>query len=204
MVVLIKVKSRIVGGALYDLLRAEMEDADIFLMDDFGSDGCHPDIILADAHNLCVKMNEHWANAKVLLIDTGLEKEEVVNLLLTNRLDGVLSTEMEPALIKKALTQVSDGQIWIDNCSLKAILSRAGSITASGQIRNISNREQQILDFIVKGFRNREIAEQLYLSEQTVKAHLGRIFKKYNVSSRTQLISLLTSSHHERFGSSHL
>jgi len=195
MIIAITVKSRIVSEGLYALLKAELNDTDMILLKGAGSEGCIPDIILTDHHNIYPKMTDQWPNAKLLLIDTGLEQEEIVNLLVSCRLAGVLSTEMEAALIKKALKLVHEGQIWIDNCNLKAILSKAGSLTANGQIKTISTREQQVIDLIVKGFSNKVIAEELFLSEQTIKAHLSKIFKKYNVSSRTQLMSLASTSH---------
>ena len=43
----------------------------------------------------------------------------------------------------------------------------------------------------------KEIADLLYLSEQTIKAHISNVFKKFNVSSRTQLISLLVNTSEE-------
>lgn len=195
MIIAITIKSRIFSEALYTLLKADLNDTDILLLTGAGSEGCIPDIILTDHHNIYPKMTDQWPNAKFLLIDTGLEQEEIVNLLVSCRLAGVLSTEMEAPLIKKALKLVHEGQIWIDNCNLKAILSKAGSLTANGQIKTISTREQQVIDLIVKGFSNKVIAEELFLSEQTVKAHLSKIFKKYNVSSRTQLMSLVSTSH---------
>jgi DNA-binding NarL/FixJ family response regulator len=196
-VILIKMKSRLVREALHDLLKTELDDADIYVADGFAAGGCCPDIFLVDHNNLCRDMVDQLPNAKTLLIDTGLEQEQIVNLLLSYRIDGVLSTELEPTLIKKALKQVSDGEVWIDNSIMKSLLSKAGTMSASGHFMTISCREQQIVDFIVKGFRNKEIAEHLFLSEQTVKAHLSRIFKKYNVSSRAQLIALLAFSPHE-------
>ena len=90
---------------------------------------------------------------------------------------------------------VHEGQIWIDNDCLKALLHKAGTISRDGRIDNVSTREQQILDQIALGRKNKEIAAQLFMSEQTVKAHLSRIFKKFNVSSRTELLSHLNRIH---------
>lgn len=196
MIIAITMKSRIVSEALYALLKAELNDTDTLFSTRTGAEGYIPDVILTDHHNIYPEKTDRWPNAKFLLIDTGLEQEEIVNLLVTCRLAGVLSTEMEPSLIKRALKLVHEGQLWIDNCNLKAILSKAGSITAGGQIKTISTREQQVIDLIVKGFSNKMIAAELFLSEQTVKAHLSKIFRKYNVSSRTKLMSLISSPHH--------
>jgi len=52
-------------------------------------------------------------------------------------------------------------------------------------------REQEVLQLILSGKSNREIAEALFISESTVKTHTRNIFSKYDVSSRAELISTL-------------
>ncbi len=194
--ILICLKSRVIGEALYDLLKKEMGEDRIFVASGEIDDvGCQPDIILMDSHNLSQKLLARKSDTKVLLIDTGLEQEDVINLLLSYNLDGVLSTQADGSLLKKALHLVHEGQIWIDNNNLKALLSRAGTISKNGRVKSVSKREQQILDLIKRGYKNKEIAAQLFLSEQTIKAHVSRIFRKFNVSTRSQLISLLMKNH---------
>ncbi len=194
--ILICLKSRVIGEALYDLLKREASEDRIFVTDgEVDNAGCQPDIILIDSHNLNQKLLARKADTKVLLIDTGLEQEDVINLLLSYNLDGVLSTQADATLLKKALNLVHEGQIWIDNNNLKALLSRAGTISKNGKVNSVSKREQQILDLMKRGFKNKEIASQLFLSEQTIKAHVSRIFRKFNVSTRSQLISLLMKNH---------
>lgn len=56
------------------------------------------------------------------------------------------------------------------------------------EIQALTAREKEILSLVAKGLSNKEISEQLYVSELTVKTHLKNIFKKLNVSSRTQAI----------------
>ena len=52
----------------------------------------------------------------------------------------------------------------------------------------ITRRELEILELIAKGFSNREIAEQLFVSENTVKTHSSRLFDKLDVKRRTQAV----------------
>lgn len=52
----------------------------------------------------------------------------------------------------------------------------------------LTRRERHVLELVAGGFRNREIAAQLYLSENTVEAHLRNVFSKLNVRSRTQAL----------------
>lgn len=50
----------------------------------------------------------------------------------------------------------------------------------------LSRREMDVLNLVVRGYSNRQIAQQLYIDETTVKTHLHRIFEKLNVRDRTQ------------------
>ena len=52
----------------------------------------------------------------------------------------------------------------------------------------LSERELEVLKLAAKGLSNRDIAEQLFLSIRTVQAHLGNIFSKLDVGSRTEAI----------------
>ena len=51
---------------------------------------------------------------------------------------------------------------------------------------SISQREQDVLELLGNGYSNGEIAEKLYISESTVKTHLGHIYSKLGVNSRVQ------------------
>jgi DNA-binding NarL/FixJ family response regulator len=154
--------------------------------------GLTPDLILIDPANLDQELFSRWPDAKFLLIDTGVPPEEMTNLMCVYRLDGVLSTETDFRLFKRAVRVILDGQIWIDNDKLKTLL-RSKSHCPSGAIERLTFREKQVMESIVAGCKNREIAEKLFLSEQTVKSHVNRIFRKFGVTSRSQLVSLFVS-----------
>ena len=53
----------------------------------------------------------------------------------------------------------------------------------------LTEREREVLDLLAKGFRNKEIAERLFISERTVKFHVGIIFQKLGVSNRAEAVS---------------
>jgi Response regulator containing a CheY-like receiver domain and an HTH DNA-binding domain len=56
---------------------------------------------------------------------------------------------------------------------------------------NLTPREKEVMDFVFKGFNNAEIADELFISQNTVKHHIYNLFKKLNVSNRVELICLL-------------
>ncbi|MFN8051539.1 MAG: helix-turn-helix transcriptional regulator [Acidimicrobiales bacterium] len=57
-------------------------------------------------------------------------------------------------------------------------------------MNELSAREQEVLSLLCMGYRNKDIAEALYISTETVKSHLKAIFRKFGVSSRCEVISL--------------
>ncbi len=153
-----------------------------------------PDVLLVDSTTLNHDLLVRHPEAKVLLMDTGIEPEKLCATLLSYRIHGVLAPGTELQLFKKALTAVSEGQIWIDNGSVKALLHDTGSISQKGRISHISGREQEIIECIRQGLSNNEIARKLTLSPHTVKAHLNRIFRKFNITSRSKLMALAMHS----------
>jgi DNA-binding NarL/FixJ family response regulator len=69
---------------------------------------------------------------------------------------------------------------------------RDGALGWPGRGRNLSARDSELLVLLRQGYTNREIAERLYLSENTVKTHLRRLFHKLGVSNRTQAAMVAT------------
>lgn len=187
--ILINLKSRILSEALCGIVRGE-EGLSPYVPEALES-GLKPDVIMVDGHNVTKKLSSQFPESKFLLVDTGLKTEDIHTLLLTYKIDGVLSTAADLATMKKALRVVNQGQLWLDNEMLKAVLHKAGAITRGGRNDKISQREHEILELIGQGYKNREIAARLHLSEQTVKVHLSRMFKKFNITSRSQLITLI-------------
>ena len=54
--------------------------------------------------------------------------------------------------------------------------------------KGLSNREAEVAELVTKGLSNKEVANQLFVTEKTVKFHLTNIYKKMNLKSRAQLI----------------
>jgi len=150
-----------------------------------------PDVILVDTNTISQSLFTSFPKAKVLILDTGMEKEKIIAALLTFPTHGVLSIDTEAGLFKKALKVVDEGQIWVDNDTLKAFLHKGPSVKPAVKADDVTGREREIIDFVCQGYTNREIAASLSLSEHTVKAHLNRIFRKFKTTSRSKLVTLV-------------
>src|SRR5271157_5361155 len=188
----IHLSNHLMAQAIYQLLVKNGYDH-VVTSESPPTNGFIPDVLLIDSTTLRQDLLARYPDAKVLLIDTGMEPEQLCATLLSYRIHGVLSPDTELHLFKKALTAISEGQVWIDNRTVKTLLHDAGNLSPKGKISHITSREQEIIECICQGLSNKEIAKTLSLSEHTVKAHLSTIFKKFNVTSRSKLVSLAMS-----------
>jgi DNA-binding NarL/FixJ family response regulator len=113
-----------------------------------------------------------------VIADKGLKE------LITKGVVGILPPSADSDLLKKALKAVSIGELWLDRTTLMKIL-----VSMKQQEKNLTlgRREREIMFHICQGFRNKEIAQKLNISEQTVKSHCNRLYKKLGVSDRLQL-----------------
>jgi DNA-binding NarL/FixJ family response regulator len=106
---------------------------------------------------------------------------------------GVFSrAQSDISLLAKCVHRVMEGQIWADNrqmlCLLDALTGKAHSKQPGhGTVPKLTPREKSVIRLVMLGMVNREIANDLHLSEHTVKNYLFRIFDKLGVSNRVEL-----------------
>ena len=100
---------------------------------------------------------------------------------------GYLLKDVSKEELIDAIRQVATGGAFIESQMLKGMLSEMKpSGQAAPAAKNLTKREREILSLVAEGMSNREIAEKLVLSPETVKSHVAAILEKLNVSDRTQ------------------
>lgn len=169
------------------------EDPDflIFTPENIGNN--IPDLILVDYQSLTPLVKAKYPQSKLVLIDTGIRDEQVVVAVGSYNLAGVIATYTDVPLLKKALKVIMEGQIWLDNRLLKSFMHESPKSIKRAPVA-LSEKEKLIIQHICQGLTNKEIASKLNLSEQTIKTHVNRIFKKLGLSNRFQLVSLFSDS----------
>jgi DNA-binding NarL/FixJ family response regulator len=152
-----------------------------------------PDVVLAEFNaelNTLVQQFPYIINDKkisILLIgDRSLRLlvDRHLRDLISRGVVGILPPSADSDLLKKAIRAVHKGELWIDRTVLLKLVK---SMKTSGVDANLAQREREIASHICQGYKNKEIAEKLQISEQTVKSYCNRIYKKLGISDRLQL-----------------
>ena len=162
-----------------------------------------PDILLLDLRmpekdGLAVleEVNFETLPTRVIVLTAAEDDRDVVRAMRLGA-RGVVLKQSASDLLLKSIHKVYDGEIWLDNRMTAEVIDAFKKSSESGQRREkplLSDREKEIVQLVAQGFRNREIGEKLFISEQTVKNHLHNIFDKLGVSDRLELA--LYAIHH--------
>lgn len=148
-----------------------------------------PDVVLVDFTTLFNGFGDLGMDAnRFILVDTSCGEDNIISAVLTKGLKGVLVASSTPLLLKKAIREVAGGEIWLDKIDIKNLLTGLHALKKNSR-PSLSAREWEVVGLVGQGYRNREIAEKLCISEPTVKTHLQRIFHKLDIQNRPQLIT---------------
>jgi two-component system nitrate/nitrite response regulator NarL len=161
-----------------------------------------PDILLLDLRmpnkdGLAVleEVNFDSLPTRVIVL-TAVEDERDLVRAMRLGARGIVQKQTASDLLVKSIRRVYSGEIWLNN-RLTAEVMKAFANSSDMGARDkplLSDREKEVVQLIVEGCRNKEIAEKLFISEQTVKNHLHSIFDKLGVSDRLELA--LYAIHH--------
>ncbi len=189
--ILIRLSNNLLEMALRELLACEPEGYRVAISSELQEiGGFDPEFIITDSHSLRKSGSSHDPASKTVLLDCGLGEEEIASLLISHKIEGVLAANTDMSLFKKALHAMSEGQVWIDNRKIKALIQHAECTKYPNPEEGFSRKEREIIILVSQGLLNREIASRLCISEQTVKTHISRIFRKAQVNRRSQLVPL--------------
>ncbi len=153
--------------------------------------GIKPDLVIADINtfpNIFFDTPmEH--DVRFLLLGTGclprIEGERLLDLV-SKGLVGILPPMTNYSQFKKAIKSVASGELWFERRKLQDLISNMNSIVAKKR-PFLTRKETEIVKMICQGSSNKEIMKKLKVTEQSVKSHLNRIYKKTEVPNRLQL-----------------
>ena len=162
-----------------------------------------PDILLLDLRmpekdglGVLEEVNFDTTGTRVIVLTAAEDDRDVVRAMRLGA-RGVVLKQSASDLLLKSIRKVAEGEIWLDNRMTAEVIDAFKKSAETGSRREkplLSDREKEIVQLVAQGFRNREIGEKLFISEQTVKNHLHNIFDKLGVSDRLELA--LYAIHH--------
>jgi len=138
-------------------------------------------------------IREKMASARIILL-TDKVLPNLINEIIEYHITGLLQIGIDHKLFEKAIHAVHRGEFWFSHQVMKQIfdtLSKRKNSLDNLMSRNIlfTKCELQIIRLVIPGLSNKQIAQKLAVSPETIKKHLKSIFLKANVKSRIQLVS---------------
>jgi DNA-binding NarL/FixJ family response regulator len=131
-----------------------------------------------------------------VLILTTFDADEYVVEALRAGASGFLLKDVAPADFVKAIRVVASGEALIAPSVTRRLLDRFARLsvpadeTYAERLRELTEREREVLRLVAQGMSNREIAERLVLAEPTVKTHVSHLLLKLDLRDRAQLVVL--------------
>ena len=166
--------------------------------------GLKPDVILMDIFLPRMSGIECTTRLKTALPKTPIvmltasDEDEMVFLALKSGANGYLLKRTKPAELRAALLDVLSGGAPMTSEIARHVIE---SFHAKGTIRNesasLTAREEETLAMLTKGYSNKEIADRLKISIETVRSHLKNIYEKMHVRSRTEAVANYMSEQKE-------
>lgn len=158
-----------------------------------------PDILLLDVAmpkrsglDVLRSLRNRGNDCRVVLLTASLDDHALVEALSLG-VEGIVLKEGAQNLLIECLTAVRQGKRWIEPALLeRARLSGEGS--AGNLVARLARRERAIVALVAQGLRNREVADELGMTEGTVKVYLHRIYEKLGVGNRTELALFISKS----------
>lgn len=156
------------------------------------------DILLLDVELKGLNLNKILSlvnknkNAKVILL---IDKSYSENLLINGIRSGIrgyLQKNVEASELIQSVKAVNDGELWAERKLMGKVVDGSvyptKEVNLKGQIYDLTETEIKIIKLVLTGMTNKEIADELYISEKTVKFHLYKVFKKLTLKNRSELM----------------
>jgi len=145
-----------------------------------GMDGIEATQIIKEKNN----------DIKIIILTSHNDEKEVLNSLKAGA-NAYCSKEINPKRLIQVIQSVLDGAAWFDPAISHIVLdaatkSQLNNSYTSDKDYGLTTRETQILKLITEGYSNIEIANELYVSINTTKAHVASILQKLEVDDRLQ------------------
>lgn len=152
------------------------------------------DVRLPDGNGveLCREIQSQVPSVKVIMLTSYADDEALLGAILAGA-SGYVLKDIKGEVLIKSIHKVAAGESILDEHAadrVKTRLRKSGSPAAN--IADLSEQERRIIALIGEGLTNRQIAEQMFIAEKTVKNYVSSLLAKLGLERRTQAASLVT------------
>lgn len=131
------------------------------------------------------QVRQRWPRIQVVALTASTDDARLVGSLRAGAI-GYVRKDAEPEVLLATVRAAAKGQSMIDPAVAATVLQEMARGSLSGS--ELTERETEVLKQLASGKTNREIAETLFISEETVKSHIGNILSKLHLAHRTQAV----------------
>ncbi|HKM25073.1 MAG TPA: response regulator transcription factor [Corynebacterium sp.] len=119
---------------------------------------------------------------------TSFDEDQYVIEFLRAGASGIILKSAAPGVVVDAVTMASEGKTYIDPALAGRLQHFLRPVTRTSTGPTLTTREQEVLDLLLQGKSNRDIAKDLSVTVAAVKKHVGALFDKFSVDSRLKLV----------------
>jgi DNA-binding NarL/FixJ family response regulator len=154
-----------------------------------------PDVVLMDIHLPGMSGIDCIEPLKLVLADTQImmltvyeDDDQIFRSLLAGATGYILKKTPPTELLDAIRSLHNGGSPMSDQIARRVVESFRLAGASSRDTENLTDRESEVLAYVAKGYRDKELAEKFFLSVDTVRTHLRNIYKKLHVRSRTEAV----------------
>lgn len=159
-----------------------------------------PDLVLLDLHlpdasgsDLIPQMRKWNPKLKVLVLTGFAARHEVIPAIRAGA-DGYLLKDADPDELADAIRELADGRTVYAQEAAAALSAYVSGGDPSEALSTLTAREREVLAGLGQGWSNARLAEELFVSEKTVKTHVSAVLRKLGLNDRTQAALLAVKS----------
>ena len=140
----------------------------------------------------CTRLLKQYHPEMQIMMCTVYEDDENIFKAIAAGASGYILKRTEPGKLIESIRDLYNGGAPMSSQIARRVISSMQCVQKTLQDSLLSDREKEVLDLLAKGFRNKEVAEQLYISISTVKSHVHKIYEKLHVTSRIEAVNKIS------------